>query len=52
MYYKFVNRPAVTIDIIDAVNHYKQINPKLAKQFLFEFVRQKLTSLNCLLAFK
>ena len=41
MYYKFVNRPAVTIDIIDAVNHYKQINPKLAKQFLFRIREAK-----------
>lgn len=41
MNYKFVNRPAVAIDIIDAVNHYKQINPKLAKQFLFRIREAK-----------
>jgi plasmid stabilization system protein ParE len=35
MSYKIVNRPAVSIDITDAVNYYKPININLAKQFLF-----------------
>lgn len=34
MSYSFVNRPAVSNDIIDAVDYYKKINPQLAKQFL------------------
>lgn len=34
MSYLFVNRPAVKTDIISATDYYKNINPKLAKQFL------------------
>lgn len=34
MNYSFVNKPAVKLDIIDATNHYKNINTTLAKQFL------------------
>ncbi len=34
MNYAFVNRPAVNTDVIDAVDYYKKINPKLAEQFL------------------
>lgn len=30
MNYSFVNKPRVTYDIIDIVNYYKSINPKLA----------------------
>ena len=35
MSYSFVNRPTVRVDIIEAANYYKNINPELAKQFLF-----------------
>ena len=35
MSYSFVNRPAVRTDVIEAVKHYKEINPELALQFLF-----------------
>lgn len=35
MSYSFVNRPAVTTDITNATDYYKNINPELAKQFLF-----------------
>ncbi len=34
MIYKIVNRPLVTSDILNAVDFYKEINPKLAHQFL------------------
>jgi hypothetical protein len=34
MIYKIVNRPLVTSDILNAVDFYKEINPKLANQFL------------------
>jgi plasmid stabilization system protein ParE len=39
--YSFVNRPDVTADIIEVVNYYKKINPKLAKQFLFRIREAK-----------
>lgn len=35
MNYSFVNRPAVKDDIEAAVNYYKKISPKLARQFIF-----------------
>ena len=35
MNYSLVNRPYVSIDIIEAVEYYKNIDPQLAKQFLF-----------------
>jgi plasmid stabilization system protein ParE len=41
MSYSFVNRPAVRIDIIEATDHYKKINPELAKQFLFRIREAK-----------
>ncbi|MVN21163.1 type II toxin-antitoxin system RelE/ParE family toxin [Mucilaginibacter arboris] len=41
MSYTFVNRPAVSLDIISAVNYYKSINPQLAKQFLFRIREAK-----------
>lgn len=41
MSYSFVNRPAVKVDIIDATNYYKKINPELAKQFLFRIREAK-----------
>jgi len=41
MSYSFVNRPAVRFDIIDATDYYKDINPELAKQFLFRIREAK-----------
>lgn len=41
MSYSFVNRPAVRIDIIDATDYYKKINPELAKQFLYRIREAK-----------
>ncbi len=41
MSYSLVNRPAVRIDIIDATDYYKNINPELAKQFLFRLREAK-----------
>ena len=45
MNYTFVNRPAVQSDIINAVDYYKEISPKLAKQFLFR-IREAKTYIN------
>lgn len=41
MSYSFVNRPAVTLDIISATDYYKKINPQLAQQFLFRIREAK-----------
>jgi len=41
MSYTFVNRPAVRIDITNATDYYKNINPELAKQFLFRIREAK-----------
>lgn len=41
MSYFFVNRPSVRLDIINATNYYKNINPELAKQFLFRIREAK-----------
>jgi len=41
MSYSFVNRPTVKDDITKAVNYYKDINPKLTKQFLFRIREAK-----------
>ena len=41
MTYSFVNRPVVKVDIIEAVDYYKNINPELAKQFLFRIREAK-----------
>jgi len=35
MNYSLVKRPSVKVDIIDALEYYKGVNPELAKQFLF-----------------
>ncbi len=35
MNYKIVNRPAVRADVENAVDYYKNIDMKLAQQFLF-----------------
>jgi plasmid stabilization system protein ParE len=43
--YNFANRPAVQTDIINAVDYYKNISPKLAKQFLFR-IREAKASIN------
>jgi len=40
--YHFQNRPAVEADVINAVNYYKHISPKLAKQFLFRIREAKI----------
>lgn len=41
MSYSFVNRTAVRLDIINATDFYKNINPELAKQFLFRIREAK-----------
>jgi plasmid stabilization system protein ParE len=41
MSYSFVNSPVVRVDIIEAVDYYKKINPELAKQFLFRIREAK-----------
>ena len=42
MNYEFVNRPGVRSDVINAVNYYKDISPKLARQFLFRIREAKI----------
>jgi hypothetical protein len=42
MSFVFVNRPSVKSDIIDAVEYYKKISPKLAKQFLYRIAEAKI----------
>ena len=34
MSYSLINRPAVRVDILNAVEYYKAISPELAKKFL------------------
>jgi plasmid stabilization system protein ParE len=41
MSYAFVNRPLVRTDIISVTDHYKKINPELARQFLFRLREAK-----------
>lgn len=41
MKYAIVNKPAVKADLFNAVDYYKQISPKLAKQFLFRIREAK-----------
>ncbi len=41
MSYSFVNSSSVKSDIINAVDYYKKINPKLAKEFLFRIREAK-----------
>ena len=41
MSYSFVNRPTLKADIINATDYYKNINPELAKQFLFRIREAK-----------
>ncbi len=52
MSYVFVNRPAVNDDILNAVDYYKNINPKLAKQFLFRIREAKTYITKYLLGFQ
>lgn len=41
MKYKIVYRPFVKEDLQNAVNYYKNISPKLAKEFLFRIKEAK-----------
>ncbi len=41
MSYSFVNSPTVKADITNAVDYYRNINPELAKQFLFRIREAK-----------
>ena len=41
MSYSFLNRPNVRTDIINATDYYKNINPEVAKQFLFRIREAK-----------
>jgi hypothetical protein len=41
MKYKIVYRPFVKDDLQNAVNYYKNISPKLAKEFLFRVKEAK-----------
>lgn len=52
MSYTFINRPAVQADIINAVDYYKKISPKLAKQFLFRIREAKIAIKRSPLAFE
>ena len=47
MSYNFVNKPAVRADIINAIDYYKNINPELAKQFLFRIREAKAYIASC-----
>ena len=52
MSYIFINKPAVQADIINAVDYYKSISPKLAKQFLFRIREAKVYIKRSPLAFE
>ena len=52
MSYIFINKPAVQADIINAVDYYKNISPKLAKQFLFRIREAKIYIKHSPLAFE
>ena len=41
MSYDFVNKRGVIADITQAIDHYKNISPELAKQFLFRIREAK-----------
>jgi plasmid stabilization system protein ParE len=43
--YSFINRPAVKKDLMNAVEYYNKISPKLAKEFLFR-IREAKTYIN------
>ena len=42
MSFVFVNRPAVKVDLISAIDYYKNISPELAKRFLFRIREAKV----------
>ena len=42
MNYTFVNRPGVRADVVNATDYYKEISPKLAKQFLHRIREAKV----------
>ena len=46
MNYKIVYRPFVKTDLQNAVDYYKMISPKLAKEFLFRIKEAKIYILN------
>lgn len=52
MIYNIANSPVVKVDIINAVNYYKHISPKLAKQFLFRIREAKVYIQRSPLAFE
>jgi len=52
MTYRFVNKPSVSRDIIEATDYYKKINPELAKQFLFRIREAKTYIAQAPLAFQ
>jgi plasmid stabilization system protein ParE len=52
MSYTLVNRPSVKSDIIEVVNYNKQINPAIAKQFLYRLKEAKTYIQNAPLSFQ
>jgi plasmid stabilization system protein ParE len=50
--YIFINKPAVKADIVNAVDYYKNISPKLARQFLFRIREAKIYIKRAPLAFE
>ncbi len=52
MSYVIVNRPLVRIDILDALDYYKKINPDLRSNFFFEFAKLKSLSHSLRLVFR
>lgn len=52
MNYSFVNSPTVKNDIIKAIDYHKEINPELAKRFLFRIREAKTYILRSPLSFE
>ena len=52
MNYTFVNKPSVNKDIIEIVDYYKTISPKLALAFLFRLREVKKHILKSPLGFQ
>jgi len=52
MSYTLVNRPSVKSNIIEVVNYNKQINPAIAKQFLYRLREAKSYLQNTPLGFQ
>lgn len=46
MSFRFVNRPSVKTDIIDALNYYNKIIPNLLNNFYLGLKKQKFIFLN------